>query len=110
MASDIRKGKRESRENICMCLYLGKKDPCMQLGKIKTQERLGATMMEGMEPWVAWQIGVICNFVCLRITDASSISETHIWSMLLIKSDLKWRIDLRGSFLFIYQILQMIII
>ena len=29
-------------------------------------------------------------FVCLRITDEGSVPEMRIWSILLIKSDLKW--------------------
>ena len=33
-------------------------------------------------------------FVWLRITDESSVPEMRIWSILLMKSDLKWCIDL----------------
>ena len=40
-------------------------------------------------------------FVWLRITDEGSVPEMCIWSILLIKSDLKWCIDLRRS-LFLY--------
>ena len=40
----------------------------------------------------------ICNvwnyFIWLRITDEGSVPEIRIWSMLLIKSDLKWCIHL----------------
>ena len=38
-------------------------------------------------------------FVWLRITDGGSVPEMRIWSILLMKSDLKWRIHLD---LFIY--------
>ena len=40
-------------------------------------------------------------FVWLRITDESSVPEMRIWSILEIKSDLKWCIDLSRS-LFLY--------
>ena len=40
-------------------------------------------------------------FVWLRITDEGSVPEMRIWSILLIKSDLKWCILLRRS-LFLY--------
>ena len=36
-------------------------------------------------------------FVWPRITDEGSLLEMRIWSILLIKSDLKWRIHLRRS-------------
>ena len=36
-------------------------------------------------------------FVWLRITDEGSVPETHIWSILLIQSDLKWCIHLSRS-------------
>ena len=39
----------------------------------------------------------------LRITDEGPISEMRIWSILLIKSDLKWCIHL-GRSLFLYSI------
>ena len=41
------------------------------------------------------------NFVWLRITDEGSLPEMRIWSILLIKSVLKWCIHLSGS-LFYY--------
>ena len=42
-----------------------------------------------------------CNhFVWLRITDEGSLPEMGIWSILLIKSDLKWCIHLGRSFFF----------
>ena len=34
------------------------------------------------------------TFVWLRITDEGSVSEMRIWSILLIKSDIKWYMDL----------------
>ena len=40
-------------------------------------------------------------FVWLRITDEGSVPEMRIWSILLIKSDLKWCIHLSRS-LFLY--------
>ena len=40
-------------------------------------------------------------FLWLRITDEGSIPEMRIWSILLIKSDLKWCIDLSRS-LYLY--------
>ena len=43
-------------------------------------------------------------FLCLMITDEGSIPEMRIWSILLIKSDLKWCIHL-GRSLFIFQLL-----
>ena len=36
-------------------------------------------------------------FVWLRITDEGSVPEMHIWSILLIKIDLKWCIHLNRS-------------
>ena len=45
--------------------------------------------------------GRFVNFVWLRITDEGSLPEMRIWSILLIKSDLKWCIHLsRGLFLY----------
>ena len=41
------------------------------------------------------------NFLWLRITDEGSIPEMRIWSILLIKSDLKWCIHLSRS-LYLY--------
>ena len=41
------------------------------------------------------------HFVWLRITDEGSVPEMRIWSILLIKSVLKWFIHLRRS-LFLY--------
>ena len=41
------------------------------------------------------------HFVWLRITDEASFPEMRIWSILLIKSDLKWCIHLSRS-LFLY--------
>ena len=41
-------------------------------------------------------------FVWLRITDEGSVPEMRIWSILLIKSDLKWCIYLSRS-LFLYE-------
>ena len=41
------------------------------------------------------------HFVWLRITDEGSLPEMRIWSILLIKSDLKWCINLSRS-LFLY--------
>ena len=40
-------------------------------------------------------------FVWLRITNEGSVPEMRIWSILLIKSDLKWCIHLSKS-LFLY--------
>ena len=40
-------------------------------------------------------------FVWLRITDEGSVPEMRIWSILFIKSDLKWCIHLSRS-LFLY--------
>ena len=40
-------------------------------------------------------------FVRLRITDEGSVPEMRIWSILLIKSDLKWCVHL-GRSLFLY--------
>ena len=37
------------------------------------------------------------HFVWLRITDEGSLPEMRIWSILLIKSDLKWSIHLSRS-------------
>ena len=45
----------------------------------------------------ASRFNLLKYFVWLRITDESSIPEMHIWSILLIKSDLKWCIDLSRS-------------
>ena len=39
-------------------------------------------------------------FVWLRITDEGSVPELRIWSILLIKSDLKWCIHLSSLFLY----------
>ena len=41
-------------------------------------------------------------FVWLRITDEGSVREMCIWSILLIKSDMKWCIHLRRRSLFLY--------
>ena len=41
-------------------------------------------------------------FVWLRINDESSVPEMRIWSILLIKSDLKWLIHLVSRSLFSY--------
>ena len=51
----------------------------------------------------------ICNFwnhfIWLRISDKGSLPEMRIWSILLIKSDLKWCIHLsRGLFLYLKHI------
>ena len=44
-------------------------------------------------------------FVWLRITDEGSIPEMRIWSILLIKSDLKWYIHLgRSLYLYLIQV------
>ena len=43
------------------------------------------------------------DFVWLRITDEGSVPEMRIWSILLIKSDLKWCIHLNRS-LFLYTV------
>ena len=56
--------------------------------------------------WYTWLIELsIFNFwnyfVWLRITDEGSVPEMRIWSILLIKSDLKWSIHLSRS-LFLY--------
>ena len=40
----------------------------------------------------------------LRITDEGSIPEMRIWSILLIKSDLKWCIHLSRSLYIVYKI------
>ena len=44
---------------------------------------------------------VLNYFVQQRITDRGSVPEMHIWSILLIKSDLKWCMHLSRS-LFLY--------
>ena len=44
---------------------------------------------------------LINYFVRLRITDEGSVPEMRIWSLLLIKSDLKWCIHLSRN-LFLY--------
>ena len=46
-------------------------------------------------------------FVWLRITDEGSVPEMRIWSILLIKSDLKWCIHL-GRSIFLYIVLMTI--
>ena len=51
-----------------------------------------------------WGINVqpfVNYFVWLRIIDEGSIPDMRIWPILLIKSDLKWCIDLSRS-LFLY--------
>ena len=46
-------------------------------------------------------------FVWLRITDEGSLPEMRIWSILLIKSDLKWCIHLsRSLFSYLYPSMQ----
>ena len=47
--------------------------------------------------WVS-HFNFLNYFVWLRITDEGSVLEMRIWSILLIKSDLKWRIHLSKSF------------
>ena len=44
-------------------------------------------------------------FLWLRITDEGTIPELRIWSILLIKSYLKWCIHLSRSLFFIFQLL-----
>ena len=44
---------------------------------------------------------IVNYFVWIRITDEGSVSEMRIWSILSIKSDLKWCIHLSRS-LFVY--------
>ena len=52
------------------------------------------------------QFSTIFNyFVWLRITDEGSVPEMRIWSILLIKSDLKWCIHLSRSLFFEFQLL-----
>ena len=50
----------------------------------------------------------ICNFwnyfVWPRITDDGSVPEMRILSILILRSDLKWFIDLRRSLFFIFQL------
>ena len=46
--------------------------------------------------WVS-HFNFLNYFVWLRITDEGSLPEMRIWSILLIKSDLKWCIHLRRS-------------
>ena len=43
-------------------------------------------------------------FVWLRIAEGS-VPETHIWSILLIKSGFKWCINLSRSLFFIFQLI-----
>ena len=50
------------------------------------------------------QFSTIFNyFVWLRITDEGSVPEMRIWSILLIQSDLKWRIHLSKSLFFVFK-------
>ena len=42
-------------------------------------------------------LDVLNYFVWLRITDEGSVREMYIWSILLVKSDLKWFINLIRS-------------
>ena len=55
--------------------------------------------------WHFWDITSIINFlnyiVRLRLTEDGSVPEMRIWSILLIKSDLKWCIHLSRNF-FLY--------
>ena len=44
------------------------------------------------------------NYVWLRITDEGSVPEMRIWSIFLIKSDLKWWTHLNGSLYLYYSI------
>ena len=44
---------------------------------------------------------LLTYFVWLRITDEGPLPEMRIWSILLIKSDLKWYIHLSSLFLYI---------
>ena len=95
--------------------YILKSWPISQLVDIKAPQRLngivillfyytipfGFTLFRHI--WV-----IIFNFwnyfVWLRITDEGSLSEMGIWSILLIKSDLKWCIHLsRSLFLYIHK-------
>ena len=46
-------------------------------------------------------INFVNYFIWLKITDEGSVPEMRIWSILLIKSDLKWCIHLSRS-LFLY--------
>ena len=48
-----------------------------------------------------WSNLILNYFVWLRIADEGSVPEMRIWSILLIKSDLKWCIHLSRS-LFLY--------
>ena len=45
------------------------------------------------------------HFVWRRITDEGSLPEMRIWSILLIKSELKWCIHLSSSLFLIFQLL-----
>ena len=51
--------------------------------------------------WLASFFKFLNYFVWLRITDEGSVPDMRIWSILLIKSDIKWCIHLSRS-LFLY--------
>ena len=55
--------------------------------------------------WYVWDISfqLLKIHLWLRITDEGSVPEMRIWSILLIKSDLKWCIHLNRS-LFLYSL------
>ena len=89
-------------------LHILKSWPISQLVGIKTPQRLHGivilwvyyTILFGFTLFKLFWV-IIFNFwnhfVWLRITEEGSLSEMGIWSILLIKSDLKWCIHLSRS-------------
>ena len=52
--------------------------------------------------FLAFTFKLLIHFVWLRITDDGLVPEMRIWSILVIKSDIKWCIHFRRSLLLYY--------